>query len=147
MVMVTALTAGCAVLASSRVGAELARMIPIWVLIGVNGFRLPLELLMQRAADEGVMPAQMSFEGLNFDIFTGAAALLAALWLRFGAAPKWLPRLWNAIGFGLLITIVTIAVLSMPTPLRTFTQPPGQYLDRSPAVRPAAGVPRADSLH
>ena len=51
---------------------------PVWLLIAFHGFRLPLELIMHEAATEGVMPPQMTFTGLNFDITTGATALLVA---------------------------------------------------------------------
>src|SRR3954451_7069896 len=67
----------------SGTGGRLAAGVPLAVLVGVQGFRLPLELLMHRAYGEGLMPVQMSYSGRNFDIVTGSTALVlaAALWL------------------------------------------------------------------
>src|SRR5262245_22129286 len=55
-------------LAFSTVGARLARYIPLWALVGVQGFRYPLELSMHSMAEQGIMPVQMSYSGRNFDI-------------------------------------------------------------------------------
>lgn len=52
-------------LARSRVGERLARVLPLAAIIGFQAFRLPLELVMHRAAAEGTMPVQMSFGGWN----------------------------------------------------------------------------------
>jgi hypothetical protein len=97
----------------SRTGTLLANA-PVWLLIAFHGFRLPLELIMHGAAAEGVMPPQMTFTGLNFDITTGATALLVAALSARGRAPRWLLLLWNAWGTLLLVTIVVIAVASLP---------------------------------
>lgn len=40
---------------------------------------------MNRAAEEGVMPVQMSYSGFNFDILTGLSALILGLFLLTGA--------------------------------------------------------------
>jgi len=95
-------------------GRRLAEGIPLAVLVGVQGFRLPLELLMHRAYTEGVMPRQMSYEGLNWDILTGVSALVVAALLAAGRMPLWGVRLWNFAGAALLLNILTIALLSVP---------------------------------
>ena len=90
------------------------------VLIGLQAFRLPLELVMHQAAVEGIMPVQMSYAGRNFfgcnrDILTGITAIPVA-WLAWkGLAPRWLIIAWNGLGSVLLLNIVTIAVLSIPS--------------------------------
>lgn len=108
----------------SRVGERLAAGLPLWVLVGVQGFRFPLELMMHRAYTEGLMPEQMSYSGLNFDIVTGVTAILVAGALLLGRAPTGLVAAWNWLGFLLLLNIMTIAVLSTPTPLRVFMNEP-----------------------
>lgn len=110
----------------SSLGERLARRLPLAALVLAQGFRLPLELVMHRAADEGVMPRQMSFDGYNFDILTGATALLlgAALALRL-RVPRALVLAWNVGGSLLLCNIVTVAVLSTPR-LHRFGTDPGQ---------------------
>ncbi|MBC7545453.1 MAG: hypothetical protein H7338_22220, partial [Candidatus Sericytochromatia bacterium] len=102
-----------AVLACSPVAARLIRGLPRAPLVGFHAFRLPLELMMHRAAAEGVMPVQMSYSGRNFDIVTGITALGMAWALR--RRVSWgLVFAWNALGTLLLVTVVGIAVGSLP---------------------------------
>ena len=100
--------------ARSTVGDRLSRGLPLAALVGVQSFRLPLEVLMHRAAERGIMPMQMSYSGLNFDIVTGLTAVLLAAWLRIGRPPRAMVWAWNVLGLLLLANIVTIAVLSTP---------------------------------
>lgn len=112
--------------ALSSVGARLAESLSFAALIALQGFRLPLELLMHRAYAEGVMPVQMSYSGHNFDIVTGASAIILAMLLSSGESPwrRAVVRVWNVVGALLLVNIVTIAALSTPTPLRQFHNEP-----------------------
>ncbi|GJM44404.1 MAG: hypothetical protein DHS20C21_12460 [Gemmatimonadota bacterium] len=91
---------------------------PLSLLVGFQSFRILVEILIHRAASEGVAPPQLSWEGRNLDIVTGVSALLLA------PVASRLPRLvlhaWNAVGAGLLINVVGVAVLSMPTPFQVF---------------------------
>lgn len=100
-------------IASSRVGRALGSL-PLAALVAFHAFRLPLELLMHAAAGAGVMPIQMSFSGWNFDIVTGATALVVAPLALFGLLPRHLLLAWNALGSVLLLVIVAIAVASTP---------------------------------
>src|SRR5690349_3273372 len=59
----------------SSFGRQLASGLSLAALIGFQSFRLPLEMLMHHAQEVGVMPPQMSYSGLNFDIVTGITAL------------------------------------------------------------------------
>ena len=110
-------------LGRSRVGARLA-MLPIAVLVGAQGFRLPLELAMHRAYEHGIMPVQMSYSGLNFDIVTGILAIVVAVLVAMGIAGVRTVRIWNLLGTALLINVLVIAWLSAPTPLRVFKNDP-----------------------
>ena len=74
-----------AALACTGYGRRLALGLPLWALIGIQGFRLPLELAMHAMYERGVMPEQMSYSGRNFDIVTGITALVVA-WLVFQVA-------------------------------------------------------------
>jgi hypothetical protein len=100
--------------ACSGLGTRLVRGLPLWALVGSQVFRLPLELLMHRAYEEGVMPVQMSYSGMNYDILTGTSAGLLGWWLARGRVPGWIVAAWNVAGFALLVNIVTVAVLSTP---------------------------------
>jgi hypothetical protein len=116
------LTALCIALwvgiAASRVGRALASL-PLAALVGFQAFRLPLELLMHAAADAGVMPRQMSFSGWNFDIVTGSTAVIVAAFAAFDGVSRDVLITWNALGSGLLLVIVCIAIASAP-PLLAF---------------------------
>lgn len=102
------------IIARSKVGDRLARGLPLAALVGLQSFRLPLELVMHRAAQRGIMPMQMSYSDLNFDILTGLTAVALAVWLRMGHPPRAVVWAWNILGLLLLANIVTIAVLSTP---------------------------------
>jgi hypothetical protein len=84
------------------------------LIIGYQSFRLPLELVMHRAASIGLMPEQMSFSGWNFDIVTGTLAIPVAWLAARGRVSDGLIRAWNIIGTLLLVNIVGIAVASLP---------------------------------
>ena len=119
----------------SPAGRRLAMGLPLAVLVGVQGFRLPLELMMHRAYEYGLMPRQMSYSGLNFDIVTGITAIVVAVLVASGRAGCRTVRAWNVLGTLLLINILVIAWLSAPTPWRVFTaQPPNVWITSAPYV-------------
>jgi hypothetical protein len=98
----------------SPTGRRLATHIPLWALVGVQAFRLPLELAMHQMYERGVMPEQMSYSGLNFDIVTGITAVFVSLLLLARRAGRRLAFAWNILGLLLLANIVTVAILSTP---------------------------------
>ena len=108
-------TLDCAgALGFSGLGRLLAQALPLTWLVGFQAFRLPLELVMHHAANEGLMPVQMSFSGYNFDILSGVSALIVALLLALGRAPSWLVFAWNLLGSLLLAAILAIALAATP---------------------------------
>lgn len=121
--------------ATSRTGERLATGIPLAALVGVQGFRFPLELLLHRAYTEGLMPVQMSFSGRNFDILTGLSAIAVGTYLARKPRALAVARVWNAVGVILLANILTIAMLSAPTPFRVFhNEPANVWVTRAPWV-------------
>jgi hypothetical protein len=114
LLVLAILAISCAI-AFSPLGRALTRHLPLWTLIAVQSFRLPLELAMHTMAERGVMPEQMTYTGSNFDILTGLTAIGVAAALRIGAGGRRLVWLWNIGGLALLINVVTIAILSTPT--------------------------------
>lgn len=95
-------------------GTRIARGLPLWTLVAVQGFRLPLELAMHAMYERGVMPVQMSYSGRNFDIVTGGTALVVAWLVATGRGGRRLVLAWNVLGLILLVNVVTIAILSTP---------------------------------
>jgi len=102
-------------LAFSRTGEALARGLSFRWLIGFQVFRLPLELMLHQAMVEGLMPVQMSFEGLNYDIATGVSAGLIALVSAWQPLPRWVCWAFNLVGSTLLTVILAVSIVSMPT--------------------------------
>jgi hypothetical protein len=104
------------VTAFSRVGGRIAASASFAAIIGIQAFRFPLEFVMHEAATSGLMPAQMTYTGWNFDIVTGLLAIpVAVLARRRPQPPRGLIVAWNVLGTLLLVNIVTIAVASTPT--------------------------------
>jgi hypothetical protein len=119
----------------SPVGKRLAVGLPLAALVGVQAFRLPLELMMHRAYTEGLMPVQMSYSGYNFDIVTGATAIVVAGALVAGRGGTRLVLAWNLLGLALLINVLVIALLSAPLPFRTFhNEPANVWVTTAPFV-------------
>jgi hypothetical protein len=123
-VLLLAATAATVALAFSPLGALLARHLPLALLVGYQAFRIPVELLLHQGHVEGFVPVQMTYVGLNFDVATGISALAVAWALRAGRLGRRGVLVWNVAGLLLLANIVTIALLSAPTPLRAFPGSP-----------------------
>jgi hypothetical protein len=112
------------VTAISRVGSRLVAEAGIVWLVGMQAFRIGVEIFLDCGHRVGMVPVQMTFEGRNWDIVSGVSAVGIAWLAAKRQAPRWLILLWNCVGLGLLLNIVVIAVLSMPTSLRRFHNEP-----------------------
>ncbi len=106
-------------LALSPIGKKVASM-PVVFLVGVQMFRIPLEIMLHQLHLEGHLPAEMTYTGWNFDILTGLGALGIVLWSRRGEVPRWVIAVWNAVGSVLLVIIVSMAAASTPAPFGLF---------------------------
>lgn len=93
-------------------------------LIGLQVFRLAVEIFLDLGMRAGFVPVQMTLEGRNWDVLTGLTALPLAWLVAKNKAPKWLIYGWNIMGLALLLNVMTIAALSMPTPIRHFHNEP-----------------------
>ena len=119
--------------AFSRVGERVVGAVPVAALVVFQAFRLPLELVLHRFYDEGVIPVQMTYSGANFDIVTGVLAVVCGLLVWRGVAVRMVVWAFNFVGLGLLGAVVRIAVLSAPTPLRVYmNDPPVQLIFHAP---------------
>jgi hypothetical protein len=114
LAMMAMLSVTTVLVALGPLGGRIAESLPLWALVGLQAFRLPLEVVLWRAAEDGTMPVQMSFEGRNFDIVTGATALVLAIVLyRKQISEAWVLS-WNVLGMALLFNIVGVAIASLP---------------------------------
>jgi hypothetical protein len=106
------------------IGTRLAHAVPLATLVGLQAFRLPLELVMHRAATLGIMPSELSYAGYNFDVLTGLGAIALTVAMRSGAAvPRGLVWAWNLWGLWCLAVIWAVAVASSPM-VRAFGDAP-----------------------
>jgi hypothetical protein len=110
-------------IASGSYGRRLATGLPLWLLVGIQGFRLPLEVAMHEMYERGIMPPQMSYSGRNFDVVTGATAFLVAALLWTGRAGRRTALVWNVTGLALLLNVMVVAILSTP-PIAFFDERP-----------------------
>jgi hypothetical protein len=128
---------------------EVLANVPLANIVRLQGFRFFVEILLWMLFIEGVLPEQMSFEGRNFDILAGITAPFIA-WL---ISRKKISRagliIWNLVCLGLLINIVTIAILSTPSPVRIFMEEPSNTIVAyfPVSLLPGLLVPLAYTLH
>ena len=95
------------------------KKISISTLTYLHIIRIPVEMVLWWLALAGTVPMMLTFEGMNYDILSGATAPFVAIFLvsekryhRLGAI------LWNLLTLGLLANIVGHAILSAPTPFQ-----------------------------
>lgn len=140
---------GVGVLAFGRAGGRLVEALPVAALVGLQLFRLPVELLLHWGASEGVLPPLMTWSGRNLDILTPALALPLAVLAARGAAPRWALHAFNLLGVALVVNVAAHGVMAMPTPFQVFdTTPPNVWIADWPFVwLPTLLVPTALALH
>jgi hypothetical protein len=101
---------------------------PVW-LVGLQTFRVVVEIVLWLLFLDGMVPVQMTFEGQNFDVLVGLTApVMAYILLRnqqFGL--KW-GIAWNIMGLGLLFNIIITSILSTPAPFRVFMNEPANIV-------------------
>lgn len=122
---------------------------PSW-LVGIQAFRIVVEILLWQLFLDQLLPVQMTFEGLNFDVLAGLTApIIVYLCFVKGTWPRRVAIFWNIAGLLLLLNIVSIAILSTPVPFRVFMNEPANTLVATfPFVwLPAFLVPIAYSMH
>lgn len=106
--------------------------------------RIPIEFVLLLLFLEKTIPGIMTFEGRNFDILSGltASVVYYFVFIKKTWRRNWLLA-WNFICLGLLINIVSIAILSAPFPFQqlAFDQPNIAVLHFPYALLPAVVVP------
>ncbi|MGH1365701.1 MAG: hypothetical protein ACRBF0_19225 [Calditrichia bacterium] len=105
---------------------QTVRLFSLQGMMWLHIVRIPVELVLWRLALEGFIPEVMSFEGRNFDILAGITApLIVYLVFYKKTLGKTGLLVWNVICLGLLINIISLAIMSAPGPLQqmAFQQP------------------------
>jgi len=87
----------------------------------LHTIRIPVEFTLYWLCCMGLVPELMTFDGRNFDIISGITAPFIAY---FGYTKGKISRtgliIWNIICLGLLVNIVTHAILSVPSNFQQF---------------------------
>lgn len=104
-------------------GKRAAERLPLTLLVGIQAFRLPLEILLYFLAERKLLASEMTMAGYNFDIVTGVLAFVLWILLHKQMASSWMLWAFNVIGTLLLVAVVTIAILGFPEPFGLFDPP------------------------
>jgi hypothetical protein len=132
---------------SKNLDSILAHTPPQW-LLNIQFFRFFVEILLWFLFLAQQLPERMTFEGYNFDILAGITGpIFAYLCFANQQHKKWLAIIWNIAGLLLLLNIVSIALLSMPTPLQVFPEDNTIVGSFPVALLPTILVPIAYYMH
>ncbi len=137
------------IMASSNVGKSIAQSFPIWMLMGMESFRVVVEVFLHQLWQYGQVPKMLTYEGANFDILIGISAPVAAWLFASGRISNRVALTWNAIGLLMLANVVVRAILTSPGPLHFIsTEVPNVSIGTFPFTYiPGLMVPLALVLH
>jgi hypothetical protein len=86
----------------------------------LHTIRIPVEIILFYLFVNKMLPEQMTFEGLNFDILAGISApIIGVLWLKKSIGRKTL-IIWNIMALLLVMVIFINGILSSETPIQMF---------------------------
>jgi hypothetical protein len=133
----------------STAGARIALAFPLWMIVGLQCFRVGVELFLHQLWINGLVPKMLTFDGANVDIYIGASAALIS-WLS--TRGRWGLRLslaWNVLGLLTLANVVIRAVLTAPGPFNLIhAEVPDLMVGTLPFLLiPGFFVPLAAVLH
>lgn len=116
---------GWIALTFSKTMTELLPHISVRAITRIQFFRVIVEVLLWMLFLQNILPVQMTFEGRNFDVLAGLSAPIIG---HYFIHHRKVRLIWNLISLGLLINIITIAILSLPTPYRLFMNEPANTI-------------------
>jgi hypothetical protein len=106
---------------TNKTSATLLNKLSLKDLTLVHICRIPVEIGLLWLYQSHQIPQIMTFEGRNFDIFSGLTALPMAWYAFQNNTIKRMPLLiWNIVCLALVCIIVTIGILSVATPVQQF---------------------------
>lgn len=137
-------------IAFSKNTTEILQYVPSQWLLYIQSFRFFVEILLWLLFLDHLVPEQMTFEGRNLDMITGILAPIAGLLMvKLTKYKEVVAILFNIVGLALLINIVSVSILSAPTPFRMFMdEPANTIVTHFPIVfLPGILVPIAFYMH
>ncbi len=100
---------------------EFASKIPAGLLIGLQGFRVFVEIALHELYQNQLVPRMLTFEGANFDILVGLSAPLVAWLYTSLRINDSVVRLWSIAGIALLANVIIRSLLTFAGILQTET--------------------------
>lgn len=88
--------------------------------IAVHIVRFPVELLLFQLAVRELLPMEMTYKGLNFDIIPGITSILLLIWMKFGTVNKKILLGWNIMGLIFILFILSNGFLSQELLYKNF---------------------------
>lgn len=111
---------------TSKIGKHYTDKLSLKWLTILHIVRIPVEIVLHYVFLAGLIPDLMTFNGYNFDIISGITApiMYYLVFVKKKVGRKGL-LIWNFICLGLLINVLSIAILSAQTPFQklAFNQP------------------------
>ena len=101
----------------SGLAGRVALAVPLWLLIGLQGYRVGVELFLHQLWHEGVVPRMLTFEGANVDIWIGASAPIVAWLATSGRGGRRIATAWSVAGLLALANVIVRSALTAPGPL------------------------------
>ena len=92
-------------------------LVPVFLLLSVQVFRVGVELFLHQLWRDGVVPKMLTFEGANFDILVGLSAPLIAWISTRGRRGLQLALGWSWLGLLILANTAARFILTTPGPL------------------------------
>ena len=133
----------------SKQGTAFALAFPLSILLGLQSFRVIVELFLHQLWRDGLIPKMLTFSGANVDIYVGATAPLIAWLASRGQSGRKLALIWNVLGLLALANVVVRAVGTTPGPLNIIhSEVPDLMIGTFPYMFiPGFFVPLAVLLH
>jgi len=96
-----------AIVSNTKGLKSIVKNMPVFVPIGIQSFRVIVELLIFESYKNGILPEHVTFSGYNFDIIVGLLAIPAAYLVYKTAIKRRAIIIWNV--FGLSVLTVTLS--------------------------------------
>lgn len=101
----------------SKAAGRFAAAVPLGLLIGLQVFRIGVELFLHQLWGEGLVPRMLTYAGANVDIWIGLSAPLVAWLATRGLTGLRVAQVWNVAGLLALANVILRSALTSPGPL------------------------------
>jgi hypothetical protein len=101
-------------LVRSNTALRVATSIPIGLLMGLQTFRIIVELFLHQLWKDGLAPRMLTYEGANFDMLIGISAPIVGWLYANGKIGERLALGWNVLGLTMLANVALRAILTAP---------------------------------